>query len=199
MLRLDCCSCLIGWWVSDSVNMPSKKTKCPDICVQIFAKKCDVNLQFVETQWPHWMNTIFNRRGKIQRTQQTFLRKMGNPEIDTRHKYATRSLAQMRPSQRLPDIACSWWRIVYMWCTQVGKFEWTNFSKLSTWPCGPMDKASAHGAGDCRFESYQGHCCNCHSLISPTLLSKSARTFCFRRVKVNFVWLAGLELWFCHV
>lgn len=24
-------------------------------------------------------------------------------------------------------------------------------------PCGPMDKASAHGAGDCRFESYQGH------------------------------------------
>lgn len=23
--------------------------------------------------------------------------------------------------------------------------------------CGPMDKASAHGAGDCRFESYQDH------------------------------------------
>ena len=24
-------------------------------------------------------------------------------------------------------------------------------------PRGPMDKASAHGAGDCRFESYRGH------------------------------------------
>ena len=24
-------------------------------------------------------------------------------------------------------------------------------------PCGPMDKASAYGAGDCRSESYRGH------------------------------------------
>ena len=24
-------------------------------------------------------------------------------------------------------------------------------------PCGPMDKASVYGTGDCRFESYQGH------------------------------------------
>jgi hypothetical protein len=24
------------------------------------------------------------------------------------------------------------------------------------WPCGPMDKASVYGTGDCRFESYQG-------------------------------------------
>ena len=23
--------------------------------------------------------------------------------------------------------------------------------------CGPMDKASVYGTGDCRFESYQGH------------------------------------------
>ena len=29
--------------------------------------------------------------------------------------------------------------------------------KLSPWPRGPMDKASAHGAGDCRFESCRGH------------------------------------------
>ena len=29
--------------------------------------------------------------------------------------------------------------------------------KAFNWPCGPMDKASAHGVGDCRFESYQGH------------------------------------------
>ncbi len=26
-----------------------------------------------------------------------------------------------------------------------------------TWPRGPMDKASAYGAGDCRFESCRGH------------------------------------------
>ena len=26
-------------------------------------------------------------------------------------------------------------------------------------PRGPMDKASAYGAGDCRFESYRGHLC----------------------------------------
>ena len=26
------------------------------------------------------------------------------------------------------------------------------------WPRGPMDKASAYGAGDCRFESCRGHC-----------------------------------------
>ena len=25
------------------------------------------------------------------------------------------------------------------------------------WPRGPMDKASAYGAGDCRFESCRGH------------------------------------------
>ena len=29
---------------------------------------------------------------------------------------------------------------------------------VSNWPRGPMDKASAHGAGDWRFESYWGHC-----------------------------------------
>ena len=28
---------------------------------------------------------------------------------------------------------------------------------FSYWPCGPMDKASVYGTGDCRFESYQGH------------------------------------------
>ena len=30
-------------------------------------------------------------------------------------------------------------------------------AKLSNWPRGPMDKASAYGAGDCRFESCRGH------------------------------------------
>ena len=28
--------------------------------------------------------------------------------------------------------------------------------ELLQWPCGPMDKASVYGTGDCRFESYQG-------------------------------------------
>ena len=28
--------------------------------------------------------------------------------------------------------------------------------KLAPWPCGPMDKALAYGAGDCRFESCRG-------------------------------------------
>ena len=27
----------------------------------------------------------------------------------------------------------------------------------SIWLCGPMDKASAYGAGECRFGSCQGH------------------------------------------
>ena len=31
--------------------------------------------------------------------------------------------------------------------------------KLSPWPRGPMDKALAYGAGDCRFESCRGHLC----------------------------------------
>ena len=29
---------------------------------------------------------------------------------------------------------------------------------MTIWPRGPMDKASAYGAGDCRFESCRGHC-----------------------------------------
>ena len=31
-------------------------------------------------------------------------------------------------------------------------------SKCNSRPRGPMDKASAHGAGDCRFESGRSHC-----------------------------------------
>ena len=33
----------------------------------------------------------------------------------------------------------------------------TEIFMLSRWPRGPMDKASAYGAGDCRLESYRGH------------------------------------------
>ena len=39
---------------------------------------------------------------------------------------------------------------------------------LSHWPRGPMDKASAYGAGDCRFES-----CRAHFSTSPTTPSIS--------------------------
>ena len=36
--------------------------------------------------------------------------------------------------------------------------EWVcNGSMLLQRPRGPMDKASAYGAGDCRFESCRGH------------------------------------------
>ena len=37
---------------------------------------------------------------------------------------------------------------------QARQHIWAN---PSSWLCGPMDKASAYGAGDCRFESCQGH------------------------------------------
>ena len=35
------------------------------------------------------------------------------------------------------------------------------------WPRGPMDKASAHGAGDCRFESCRGHLHNTPAAKPP--------------------------------
>ena len=37
-------------------------------------------------------------------------------------------------------------------------FRWDNFLTVS-WLRGPMDKASAHGAGDCRLKSYRDHLC----------------------------------------
>ena len=42
------------------------------------------------------------------------------------------------------------------------------------WPRGPMDKASAHGAGDCRFESCRGHrsnhgCAALHECLRPCI------------------------------
>ena len=36
---------------------------------------------------------------------------------------------------------------------------------LTSRPRGPMDKASAHGAGDCRLESYRGHCQVCVQML----------------------------------
>ena len=37
----------------------------------------------------------------------------------------------------------------------VGRDSGRRLIKLSARSCGPMDKASVYGTGDCRFESYQ--------------------------------------------
>ena len=39
----------------------------------------------------------------------------------------------------------------------------------SNWPRGPMDKASAYGAGDCRFESCRGHLHFYHGMAAQGL------------------------------
>ena len=39
------------------------------------------------------------------------------------------------------------------------KEVWHEICQNLRRPRGPMDKASAYGAGDCRFESCRGHCC----------------------------------------
>ena len=39
----------------------------------------------------------------------------------------------------------------------VKRFLDCNLVRKARRPRGPMDKASAYGAGDCRFESYRGH------------------------------------------
>ena len=43
-----------------------------------------------------------------------------------------------------------------------------GLGELASWPRGPMDKASAYGAGDCRSESYRGHlsCVFCYFTVS---------------------------------
>ena len=48
-----------------------------------------------------------------------------------------------------------------------GRLQWVQLGatyaellvigSITIWPRGPMDKASAYGAGDCRFESCRGH------------------------------------------
>ena len=52
--------------------------------------------------------------------------------------------------------------------------QWFAFcaTMYVTWPRGPMDKASAYGAGDCRFESCRGHV-DATILTYPRLCSAS--------------------------
>ena len=57
------------------------------------------------------------------------------------------------------------------------------------WPRGPMDKASAYGAGDCRFESCRGHCCRSDS-DSPKILPPPMWTkFIMAQPKHHHVWI----------
>ena len=51
------------------------------------------------------------------------------------------------------------------------------------WPRGPMDKASAYGAGDCRFESCRGHICR------PLLIFSSMCMTIFAECKYWMLWL----------
>ena len=55
------------------------------------------------------------------------------------------------------DITSTTWSYRLQRCRSDAR-PWETFGPCSTiWPRGPMDKASAHGAGDCRFESCRGH------------------------------------------
>ena len=52
--------------------------------------------------------------------------------------------------------ACSR-QLLLWWPWLVSPTRWTPCRCQCIWPRGPMDKASAYGAGDCRFESCRGH------------------------------------------
>ena len=47
-------------------------------------------------------------------------------------------------------------------------------SESCIWPRGPMDKASAYGAGDCRFESCRGHFTFVSDLIASPISAMAA-------------------------
>ena len=56
-------------------------------------------------------------------------------------------------------------------------------------PRGPMDKASAYGAGDCRFESCRGHCSTMRLCFSQEIKStsqNSGRRFCIGQKSASF-------------
>ena len=53
---------------------------------------------------------------------------------------------------------------------------------MITWPRGPMDKASAYGAGDCRFESCRGQ-----SLIEALMMEQQSGELVNARSNVGTV------------
>ena len=64
------------------------------------------------------------------------------------------------------------------------------------WPRGPMDKASAYGAGDCRFESYRGQLCQAGVAGASVLLLERAsarETRNMRDLASPFPWRCEFE------
>ena len=63
-------------------------------------------------------------------------------------------------------------------CVSYSSHSYTRFMQkfyqLQIWPRGPMDKASAYGAGDCRFESCRGHCSNILCVVVHACLRPQA-------------------------
>ena len=66
--------------------------------------------------------------------------------------------------------------------------EFASGSACGYWPVGLMDKASASGAGDSRFESWAGHLMQSSSnrlhrlLRSASMTAATAKTFPYRRL-----------------
>ena len=68
------------------------------------------------------------------------------------------------PRAQLVDAlrAASSAQILHCWFFQTN----IKINEFSLRPHGPMDKASAYGAGDCRFESCRGHCMRVSDMCS---------------------------------
>ena len=62
-----------------------------------------------------------------------------------------------------------WFRPCLVTCQAICITLILSLCKLS-WPRGPMDKASAYGAGDCRFESCRGHFVQQHFYVGCSTL-----------------------------
>ena len=85
------------------------------------------------------------------------------------------------PWQCFNQRGCNWTYEYDLWFN-VSVFLNYYFGFVFNWPRGPMDKASAYGAGDCRFESCRGHfhiawdCINC--ILVPFVFQIDFHTHC---------------------
>ena len=78
-------------------------------------------------------------------------------------------------------------------CVSYSSYSYTRFMqkfyRTRIWPRGPMDKASAYGAGDCRFESCRGHCSTMRLCFTQDIKStsqNSGRRFCIGQKSASF-------------
>ena len=100
----------------------------------------------------------------LERTHLTFTAKSGLICASTSHELAVWSsgMTLWEDLGSIPRTALARLRI-----------GWVQ-APLAKRSCGPMDKASAHRAGDCRLESYQGHIilsfCDSREIPCPTVL-----------------------------